>query len=68
MGAQAFDQGIRIHTFDRFFAGRIDGRDKDNIGVVKGVLKIVHQVPQASKTVRLNHRNDPLLRSLAGCR
>ena len=41
--AQALDQRRGIDALDRLLARRIDRRDEHDVGVVEGVLELVHQ-------------------------
>src|SRR5206468_11719317 len=45
----------------------IDRRHEDHVGVVEGVLKLVHQRLKPGVAVRLHDRDHPFLRSLASC-
>src|SRR5690606_36337922 len=57
-GAHAFDQHGGIDAIDRRFAGRVDGRHVDDVGVVEAGLELAHQVAQAGVAVRLGHRDN----------
>ena len=67
MRPQPFGQSGGINSFDRLLAGGIDGRHEHHVGVVEGVLELVHQRLQPGIAVRLHDRDDPLLRAFA-CR
>ena len=68
VGAQSFDQSLRIHAFDRLLARRIDRRHEHDVGVVEGVLEVLHQIVEPRETMRLHHRDDPFLGTLASRR
>jgi hypothetical protein len=57
--AQALDQRLGIDALDRLLAGRIDRRDEHHVGVVEGVLEVVHQRLQPGVAVRLDDRDHP---------
>ena len=56
---------VGVDPLDRLLARGIDRRDEHHVGVVEGVLEVLHQVAQAGEAVRLDHRDDPLLRRFA---
>ena len=62
---QPIGQGEGVHPLNRLFARRIDRRDIDDIGIVEGVLEVLHQVAQPGEPVRLDHReSNPTLDAL----
>ena len=56
---------IGIDTFDRLLPSRIDGRHEHHVGVVEGVLELLHQGLEPRVAVRLHHRDHALLGALA---
>ena len=55
------DQRLRIDAVDRVFAGRIDRRHHDRVGIVEAGGEIVEQVVQPREAVRLGDRDDAAL-------
>ena len=58
MRAQAFGQRLGIDALDRLLARRIDRSDEHDVGIVEGVLEVVHQIVQPRVAVRLHDRDD----------
>ncbi len=48
------------------FAGRIDRRDNDKVGVVEAVAELLEQIVQPRVAVRLHHRDHLTLDAFAG--
>ena len=61
VGAQALGQRGGVDALDRLLARGIDRRDEHHVGVVEGVLEVLHQVAQPGEAVRLDDRDDALL-------
>ena len=65
---KALDQRVGIDAFDRLLAGGIDRRHEHHVGVVEGVLELVHQRLQPGVAVRLHDRDHAPLGAFARCR
>ena len=64
-GADQRHQRLGIDAFDRIFAGRIDRRHHDRVGIVEAGGEIVEQVAQTREAMRLGDRDDAALAGIA---
>src|SRR5215469_6396381 len=64
---QPGDKGIATYTFNWAFAGRIDVRDQNDVGIVETGAEAVKEMGDASKAMRLNHRDQLTGDDCAGC-
>src|SRR5215469_3011400 len=64
---QPRDKGIATYTFNRAFAGRVDVRDQNDVGIVEAGAEAVKEMGDASKAMRLHHRNQLALDDCARC-
>ena len=63
--AQALGQRRRIDALDRLLARRIDRRDEHDVGVVEGVLEVVHQIAAAGCSGAAGRPRSPAPRPLS---
>ena len=64
VSTKTFCERVGIDAFDRLLAGWIDRRHEDDVGVVEGTLKLLHQRLETGEAVRLDDRDDPPLARL----
>src|SRR5438270_10043064 len=66
--AEALHQCRCVDAVDRLFACSVDRRDEHHVGVVEGVLKLIHKRLKPREAMRLHHCDHAPLRTLSRCR
>src|SRR5215469_12158137 len=64
---QPGDKGIATYTFNRAFAGRVNVRDQNDVGIVETGAEAVKEMGDASKAMWLHHRDQLALDDCTCC-